>query len=319
MAKFNPYEHLKISLKSDGTLQRSNFMARVPANPKPSQGELVASKDITINTQKNLWVRIYCPTKLPANDRCVARLPIILHFHAGGWIDHSVADVMYHEKCNQLSKDIPAIVVSPEYRLAPEHRLPAQYEDAMDTILWVNKQVSSQEGEEWLREYADYSRFYLMGRANGANIAYNASIMAVDVDLKPLRISGMILNQPMFSGKHRTKSELKYACDELMPLPVWDLMWELALPKGTDRDHRFSNPVKDNVAKESKIKKIGKCLVIGYGMDPMVDRQQEFVTMLVSHGARVDAHFDDIGFHGIDIVDSKRRSYNFQLIKDFVN
>ncbi|XP_074321524.1 putative carboxylesterase 9 [Silene latifolia] len=318
MAKFDPYHHLKLILKPDGTLQRS-VIAQVSANPNPTQGELVASKDVTIDTQKNIWVRIYCPTKLPANDRCVARLPLVMYFHSGGFIDHSVSDIVYHERCNLLSKNIPAIVVSLEYRLAPEHRLPAQYEDAMDAILWVQKQASSQSGEQWLREYADFSRCYLMGRANGANIAYNASLRAVDIDLKPLRICGAILNQPMFSGKHRTKSELKYACDELMPLPVWDLMWELALPKGADRDHRFCNPMKDNFAKQSKIGKIGKCLVIGYGMDAMVDRQQEFVTMLVSCGARVEAHFDDIGFHNIDIVDSKRGAYNLHLVREFVN
>lgn len=316
MSKFNPYEHLKISLNNDGTLNRLTKMPKISANPNPGQGEVVASKDVTINNETKTWIRIYCPTKLAANDGNVARLPIMIYYHSGGWIDHSVADLFYHERCLQFARDLPAIVISLEYRLAPEHRLPAQYEDAMDTILWIQQQALDPKGEQWLKDYGDFSRCYLGGRGNGANIAYNACLKAIQVDLNPLTISGIILNQPMLSGNQRTKSELKYACDELYPLPVWDLMWELALPKGTDRDHRYCNPMKDPML-QSKICKLGRCLVIGYSMDPMVDRQQDFVSMLMGCGAKVEAHFD-VGFHGVDLVDSKRGSYNLQLIKDFV-
>ncbi|KNA18481.1 hypothetical protein SOVF_070400 [Spinacia oleracea] len=317
MSKFNPYEHLKVSLNDDGTLHRYNKMAHIPPNLNPGKAEAVASKDITIDMEKNIWVRVYCPTNLPSNDDgCVAKLPIIVFFHGGGWIDHGVADIFCHESCVQFARDMPAIIISLEYRLSPEHKLPAQYEDAMDTVLWIRQQMLDPNGEQWLKEYGDFSRCYLGGRGNGGNMAYNACIRAADVDISPLKISGIILNQPMFSGNHRTKSELKYACDELYPLPVWDLMWELALPKGTDRDHRYCNPIKDPALK-SKIAKIGRCLVIGYSMDPMVDRQQEFVAMLLGGGAKVHAHFD-VGFHGVDLIDSKRSSYNLQLIKDFV-
>uniref|UniRef100_A0A803KYZ7 Alpha/beta hydrolase fold-3 domain-containing protein n=1 Tax=Chenopodium quinoa TaxID=63459 RepID=A0A803KYZ7_CHEQI len=172
-------------------------------------------------------------------------------------------------------------------------------------------------GEKWLKEFGDFSRFYVAGRGNGANIAYNTRVMAMDVDLSPLSISGIVLNQPMFSGNRRTKSELKYACDELCPLPVWDLFWELALPKGANKDHKYCNPMKDPTI-INKISKLGRCLVIGFSMDPMIDRQQEFVTMLINGGAKVEAHFD-VGFHGIDLIDTKRASYIVYLLKNFVS
>ncbi|KAL2892349.1 putative carboxylesterase 9 [Bienertia sinuspersici] len=292
-------------------------MPKIQSNPNPEHGEIVASKDITINDEKKTWVRIYCPTKLPSNDGCVARLPMMIYFHSGGWIDHSVEDLFYHERCTQFSRDLPAIIISLEYRLAPEYRLPTQYEDAIDVILWVRQQMVDPKGEQWLKDYGDFSRCYLGGRGNGANMAYNASLRALDVDIKPLTISGLILNQPMFGGNQRTKSELKYACDELYPLPVWDLMWELALPKGADRDHKFCNPMKDYETQQNKLSKLTKCLLFGYSMDPMVDRQQEFVAMMVGCGAKIEAHFD-VGFHGVDLVDSKRGSYNLQLVKEFV-
>ncbi|KAJ8447394.1 hypothetical protein Cgig2_013171 [Carnegiea gigantea] len=258
MAKFDPYEHLRISLNSDGSLQRFNVIPKVSANPNAPQGEGVTSKDVTINAETNVWARIYCPSKLPSNDQCVARLPIVIYLHSGGFIKYSVSDIFSHERCNQYSREIPAIMVALEYRLAPEHKLPAQYEDAVDLLVWIQNQ-SKPNGDQWLKDYADFSRCYLLGRDSGANIAYNASLRVADLDLKPLKIAGIILNQPMLGGMRRTKSELKYACDEIVPLPCWDLMWELALPKGTDRDHGYCNPMKDP-AQKAKTNKLGRCM-----------------------------------------------------------
>ena len=92
----------------------------------------------------------------------------------------------------------------------------------------------------------------------------------------PTPILGHIMNHPMFSGKQRTKSELKYVTDQYLPLPAIDFYWDLALPPGTDRDHRYSNPTVDGPHRD-KTKSLGRCLVIDFGDDPMVDRQQNFV------------------------------------------
>lgn len=135
-----------------------------------------------------------------------------------------------------------------------------------------------------------------------------------DVKLHPLKIAGIILNQPFFGSKQRTKSELELAGDENFPLPVQDLLWELALPVGSDRDHRFSNPL---VEKE-KVKRIGRCLVIGFGGDPLIDRQQSLVKMLAEEGVAVEARFEDAWFHGVDTVDSRKATTILNFIKTFV-
>ncbi|KAG6435704.1 hypothetical protein SASPL_100579 [Salvia splendens] len=136
-------------------------------------------------------------------------------------------------------------------------------------------------------------------------------------------MAGTILNQPFFGGKQLTKSELEQAVDDNLPLPEQDLLWQLALPVGTDMDHRFSNPL---VAKEN-VKNIGRCLVIGFGGDPLIDRQQDLVKMLVDEGVaplrrKISASvpdFDDGGFHGVDMVESsKRATAVLNYIKTFV-
>jgi acetyl esterase/lipase len=138
------------------------------------------------------------------------------------------------------------------------------------------------------------------------------------MDLSPLKIDGIILNQPLFGGRKRTKSEMKFLADQVASLPAMDLMWELALPEGADRDHPFCNPMADGPHK-SKLRSLQRCLVFGFGRDPLVDRQQEFVQMLILHGANVEACFDDSGFHRIDIVDPQRAAILDEIAKGFID
>ncbi|BAT97823.1 hypothetical protein VIGAN_09138600 [Vigna angularis var. angularis] len=142
-------------------------------------------------------------------------------------------------------------------------------------------------------------------------------MQTADTDLRPLRIRGLVLNQPMFGGEKRTGSELKFAADQVLPLPVLDLLWSMALPKGTDRDHRYCNPMVKGPHHDN-VKKVAKCLVVGFNGDIMVDRQQEFVTMLVKCGVQVEARFDQVGFHDIDMVDPARASAVVNIAKDFI-
>ncbi|OIW20647.1 hypothetical protein TanjilG_18585 [Lupinus angustifolius] len=317
MSKFDPYSHLGVSLNPDGTLTRTIHCPVTEANLEPSPGIPTVSKDLTLDQEKKTWLRIFRPTKLPSNDNTVARLPILIYFHTGGWAIHDPSDFPIHAKCSQISSDIPAIVVSVAYRHAPESRLPAQYQDARDAILWVKKQMNDPDGEQWVKDYGDPSRCYLFGCGCGGNIAFNTAMQVADLDLEPLRISGVILNQPMFGGEKRTSSELRFATDQILPLPVLDLMWELVLPKETDRDHRYCNPLVKGPHLDM-VKKLKRVLIIGYGGDILVDRQQDLVTMLVKCGVQVEARFDPVGFHNIDMVDPSRASAVINIVKEFI-
>lgn len=318
MSQFDAYTHLNVALNPDGSLTRLLKLPTLPASDVELSGQIAVSRDVHLDPKKETWIRIFRPTKLPSNDKSVARLPIVVFFHGGGWIDFSADNALVHEGCNHLSSELPAIIISVEYRLAPEHRLPAQYDDAMDTLLWIQKQaLDPQNGEKWLLDYGDFSRCYLYGCSNGGNIVFNAALRTLDVNLEPVKVKGLIMNQPMFGGQKRTKSEIKYAADQYLPLPAIDLYWELALPKGTDRDHRYANPMVNGPHRE-KVKSLMRCLLIGFGGDPMVDRQQQFLQMLVLNGVPVEARFDDIGFHGIDLIDSQRAVAVLNFIKDFI-
>ncbi|GMY09413.1 probable carboxylesterase 9 [Fagus crenata] len=316
MSKLDAYAHTNLVLNPDGTVTRTIEFPTTDANPNATPGTPVVSKDVTLNVETKTWVRIYSPTKLPST--IARRLPIVLYFHLGGWVHFSVSDSATHQNCSQISSEILAIVVSVNYRLAPENKLPAQYHDAMDAIEWVKKQATNPEGEQWLRDYGEISRCYLYGIGCGGNIAFFSCLKYDELRLLPLKIAGIIMNQPMFGGIKRTESELRYAEEQPMPLPVNDLLWELALPKAANRDHRYCNPMVPGPHKAKLCSRLRRCLVIGFGGDPLVDRQQEFVKMLAACGVQVEARFDDVGFHYIDFIDPRWAKVVLNFVRDFI-
>ncbi|EYU25831.1 hypothetical protein MIMGU_mgv11b021044mg [Erythranthe guttata] len=119
----------------------------------------------------------------------------------------TISDALNHETCNRLSVDVSAIVVSVEFRIAPKSRLPSQYDDAMDAVLWVKSQAADR-GDKWIRDHGDLDRCYLYGVSCGANIVFNTALRMMEMKPPPMRVAGVVLNQPFFGGKKRTKSEL---------------------------------------------------------------------------------------------------------------
>ncbi|OVA00177.1 Alpha/beta hydrolase fold-3 [Macleaya cordata] len=196
-----------------------------------------------------------------------------------------------------MATQVSALIVSVEYRLAPENRLPAAYADAIDAVKWVrNQALDAANGEPWLRDYVDYSKCFFMGCSSGGNVAYHTSLQVLEMDLEPVKISGLVLNQPYFGGSERTGSELRLINDRMLPLVKSDLMWELALPRGADRDHVYCNPMVDDLTRGGKkVGLIRRCLVTGFSGDPLIDRQIEFVKMLEEKGIKKDFIFSDDG------------------------
>lgn len=312
----DPYKHLNIIRTSNNTITRLHQVPYTSPSSDPTLPITVLTKDITINQTNKTWVRLFLPNKPISNDH--HKLPLIVFFHGSGFIVASAGSTMFHDFCVKMVDEIGVFVVSVEYRLAPEHRLPAAYDDAMEALFWIRNS-----DDEWLRCYVDYSKCYLMGKSAGATIAYHAGLRAVEVvkDLEPLKIQGLILRQPFFGGKERSKSELKLENDQILPLCVTDLMWELALPIGADRDHEYCNPrVGNSFEKFDKIRDLEwKVLVSGNGGDPVVDREKELAQLMEEKGVHVVKDFDEDGCHGIEYYDPLKAKKLIELIKGFIS
>ncbi|XP_026409488.1 probable carboxylesterase 8 [Papaver somniferum] len=232
----NPYELLGIIHNPT-----TDTLTRNSPNPITNSNDDPDTKDIELNPKNKTWIRIFRPSESQHNHEQL--LPLIIYFHGGGFILRNANSTIFHNFCKSMANQLSAIVLSVEYRLAPENRLPAAYEDAVESLIWVqNQALDTINGEPWLRNYGDFSECFIMGCSAGGNIAYNSCLGPSELDLEPMKICGLILNQPYFGGLERSESELRLVDDKYVPLIVNDLMWELGLPVGVNRDHAYCNP-----------------------------------------------------------------------------
>lgn len=111
-----------------------------------------------------LPVRIYRPEDI------AGPLPILLFFHGGGWVLCSLDthDGTARRLCNQAG----ALVISVDYRLAPEHRFPAAAEDCLAATCWASANAETLGG--------DPHRVAVSGDSAGGNLAAAVALMARD-------------------------------------------------------------------------------------------------------------------------------------------
>ncbi|PZQ59859.1 MAG: lipase [Sphingomonas taxi] len=146
--------------------------AGISTAPDPA----VTTQDLPYGSDPMQFARIYKPGAAAGMG---AALPVIVYYHGGGWV---IADVnTYDATPRLLSKQLNAIVVSVEYRHAPEAKFPAQHEDAAAAYRWVLQNAASWGG--------DPARIALAGESAGGNLAVATAIYARDNGLtKPLHI-----------------------------------------------------------------------------------------------------------------------------------
>ncbi|UJW84364.1 alpha/beta hydrolase [Devosia sp. SL43] len=126
----------------------------------------VAAEDLDIeNGEGTLASRIYRPVGL------LSRLnPVILYFHGGGFVTGSLDT--HDASARALARRTGAIVISVDYRLAPEHKFPAAHEDAWAAWTWLTRQVRDLGG--------DPRRLAVAGEDAGANLAAYIALRARD-------------------------------------------------------------------------------------------------------------------------------------------
>uniref|UniRef100_A0A0E0B3Y5 Alpha/beta hydrolase fold-3 domain-containing protein n=1 Tax=Oryza glumipatula TaxID=40148 RepID=A0A0E0B3Y5_9ORYZ len=161
-----------LRIYNDGRVERLFGTETTPAGFDGATG--VTSKDVVIDDATGVSARLYIPD-LPASGPGHHRkkLPIVVYFHGGGMVLDSAASPTYHRYLNSLVSKAGALAVSVNYRLAPEHPLPAAYDDAWAALSWT-----ASAADPWLSEHGDVGRVFLAGDSGGANVVHNVAIMA---------------------------------------------------------------------------------------------------------------------------------------------
>ena len=127
----------------------------------------VSTMDVAYGPDAMQYARIYKPVGATRGRNAV---PVIVYYHGGGWV---IADVnTYDATPRLLAKQLNAIVVSVEYRHAPEFKFPAQHDDAAMAYRWTLANAASWGG--------DPAKIALAGESAGGNLAVATAIYARD-------------------------------------------------------------------------------------------------------------------------------------------
>lgn len=157
----------------------------------------------------NPWqrARIYQPARQPRGRA----LPVVVYYHGGGWV---IADLdVYDAAPRMLAEKLNAMVVSVEYRHAPEFRFPAQHEDAVTAYRWVLQNARSWGG--------DVGRVALAGESAGGNLAITTAIAARNQRLPMPR--HILSVYPIADSSKQLRSRFVNA--NAKPLSTPDLAW----------------------------------------------------------------------------------------------
>lgn len=174
--------------------------------------DTVVFKDRNHDPHHGLSLRLYRPKS--ASPDCL--LPVIFYIHGGGFCLGSCRWNLTHNSCLRLASALGAVVVSPDYRLAPEHRLPAAIDDVLGAVEWVRARAGG--GDRWWSG-VDFDRVFVVGDSSGGNLAHHLAVrlgMGSAV-AAPVRTRGYILLSPFFGGVARGPPE------EGPPDPILDL------------------------------------------------------------------------------------------------
>ncbi|GAB4858624.1 hypothetical protein Ancab_010097 [Ancistrocladus abbreviatus] len=219
------------------------------ANPVPAHEEFidgVATRDVTIEAQSGLRVRVYLPEKEPEEEKRSEgsnKLPVILHLHGGGFCISQADWYMYYAVYTKLARAARAIVVSVYLPLAPEHRLPAAVEDGFSALLWLSCLARGDSNEPWVTAHADFKRVLLIGDSSGGNLVHEVAARAGKSDLHPLKLTGAVPIHPGFVRAKRSRSELEQPQSPFLTLDMVDKFLNLALPIGSTKDHPITCPM----------------------------------------------------------------------------
>lgn len=198
----------------------------------------VTSKDVVIDGATGVFARLYVPDLAAAgSDSQRKKLPILVYFHGGGLVLASAASPTYHRYLNSVASKANVLAVSVNYRLAPEHPIPAAYDDSWAALSWA-----ASRDDPWLSEHGDAGRIFLAGDSGGANIVHNIAIMAGTRDglrLPPgALLKGAIIFHPMFSEKEPVDGEVIHMRESA------EKLWSILCPESTEGvDDPWFNPM----------------------------------------------------------------------------
>lgn len=191
-----------------------------------------------------------------------SNLPILLYFHGGAFIYGTPEQ--YDFIFFRLASDLDLMIVSVDYRLAPEHPFPAAMEDGYDSLKWLVHHASQLGG--------DPNRVLIGGSSAGATIA--ASITHLARDKQEIKIRHQLLLYPAMSHLLNTASMESLADAPMQTKNAAKWMWKHYLP------HMDQRPAYAVPLLEENFNQLPDATVVVCEFDPLKDEGKMYAEKL---------------------------------------
>ena len=208
-------------------------------------------------------VRIYWPSNEP-------ELPVLVFYHGGGWVLGTLDQM--DRPCRNLAAGSGAVVVSVDYRLAPEHKFPAPLEDAFTAARYVAGHAD---------EFGvDAQRLAVGGDSAGGNLA--AAVCLLARERGGPRIAFQLLIYPAVDSGDQSPSVDQFADGYLLTRGGLHWFWQHYLRTAADGRNPLASPLLADV------RGLPPALVITAGCDPLRDQGEAYAAKLRAAGVKVE-------------------------------
>lgn len=229
-------------------------------------------------------VRTYRPESAAAEGA-----PGVVYFHGGGWV---ICDLDTHDgACRRLANELGAVVMSVDYRLAPEHKYPAAIDDAYAATAWM---ADHAEGLG-----VDPARLAVAGDSAGGNLAAAVALKARD--RSDPRLTFQLLIYPVIDSS-ATRDDWPSKTDNATGyfLTTLQMEWyrKQYVRTDADGDDPYCSP---NLA--PSLAGLPPACIVTAEMDPLRDEGEQYAQLLEAAGVPVTLHRADGMFHGFFNMD----------------
>lgn len=264
--KFHEMEH---------TEARAMFLGLCQTLP-PSTVTLASVTDRSVSGPGgDFGVRVYTPLgKGP--------FPVLTYFHGGGWVFGSVDT--HDGVCRELAAGAGCVVVSVDYRLAPENKFPAAPDDAFAAVKWVAQNAGSLN--------VDASRIAVGGDSAGGNLS--AGVAQRCRDENGPKLAAQLLIYPVARVDGVESASMKANAEGYL-LEKADMEWFVGHYLGTPADgvNVRASPL---LAKD--LSKLPPAMVITAEYDPLCDEGEAYADAMAKAGVPVTKSRYDGAIHG---------------------